>query len=201
MAYQTDVVINACPIKTEYYGFIFFATLFSYHFYYLKNKDNNWHVFYSIIGFIGALFFLIKLNSYSYSILFLIVILSVSYFLLSAVWFFTTSIFPLINFQSIIEHPLFFIHQFVFIFLVCFCFYIRDEVNDDLKSTFKFGIIIANITLVILSLFEPGWLLTNTVFLLINIYIYKKSCTNLFYLLFVDGLLLLQSIILIWLHL
>ena len=121
MAYQTDVVINACPIKIEYYGFIFFATLFSYHFYYLKNKDNNWHVFYSIIGFIGALFFLIKLNSYSYSILFLIVILSVSYFLislfnlknkwlsiyklfsLSAVWFFTTSIFPLINFQSIIE--------------------------------------------------------------------------------------------------
>ena len=218
MAYQTDVVINSFPIKIEYYGFIFFATLFSYHIYYLKNKDNNWHVFYSIIGFIGALFFLIKLNSYSYSILFLIVILSVSYFLislfnlknkwlsiyklfsLSAVWFFTTSIFPLINFQSIIEHPLFFIHQFVFIFLVCFCFYIRDEVSDGLKSTFKFGIIIANIALIILSLIEPGWLLTNTVFLVINIYIYKKSCTNLFYLLFVDGLLLLQSIILIWLH-
>ncbi len=218
MAYQTDVVINSFPIKIEYYGFIFFATLFSYHIYYLKNKDNYWHVFYSIIGFIGALFFLIKLNSYSYSILFLIVILSVSYFLislfnlknkwlsiyklfsLSAVWFFTTSIFPLINFQSIIEHPLFFTHQFVFIFLVCFCFYIRDEVSDGLKSTFKFGIIIANIALIILSLIEPGWLLTNTVFLVINIYIYKKSCTNLFYLLFVDGLLLLQSIILIWLH-
>ena len=223
MVFQTDLLINTAHIKIEYYGFIFFATLFSYHIYYLKSIQNKWHIIYAIISSIFATYFLFKLNIQSFSTLVQIVILSSSYifislfklknkwlsvyklFALSTVWFLTTTILPLENVQLTKEYPLFFIHQFLFIFLLCFHFYIRDEVNEDLKSRFKFGVIIANLILIILSFFIctliPGWLIINVLFLLLSIYTYKKQPANLFYLVFVDGLLLLQPIFVILLQL
>jgi len=218
MSFQTDIVINTLHIKLAYYGFIFFATLFSYHLYYLKNKDNYWHIIYSILASTCALFFLFKQNIQSYSILLFIVILSISYLFislfnlknkwisiyklitLSVVWFITTSIFPLSSLNSIYQHPFFFIHQFMFIFLICFHFYIRDEVDKNFISTFKLIAIFINMALIVLSLFVPAWLLANIVFLLINIYIYKKKCSNLFYFLLVDGMLLLQTIFVVLLQ-
>jgi hypothetical protein len=223
MAFQTDLWINTKHIKIEYYGFIFFATLFSYHIYYLKSIQNKWHIIYAIISSICAVFILFKLNIQSLTTLVQIVLLSSSYifislfnlknkwlsiyklFALSTVWFLTTTILPLKNWQSIYEYPLFFIHQFVFIFLLCFHFYIRDEVNEEFKSRYTLGVIIANVILIILSFFIclliPGWLFINILFLMLSIYIYKKKPVNSFYLIFVDGLLLLQPILVIVLQL
>jgi hypothetical protein len=223
MAFQTDLWVNTKHIEIEYYGFIFFATLFSYHIYYLKSIQNKWHITYAIISSICAVFILFKLNIQSLTTLVQIVLLSSSYifislfnlknkwlsiyklFALSTVWFLTTTILPLKNWQSIYEYPLFFIHQFVFIFLLCFHFYIRDEVNEELKSRYTLGVIIANVILIILSFFlcilMPGWLFINILFLMLSIYIYKKKPVNSFYLIFVDGLLLLQPILVIVLQL
>jgi hypothetical protein len=43
-------------------------------------------------------------------------------------------------------------------------------------------------------------LFANIVFFLINIYIYKKKCSNLFYFLLLDGMLLLQTIFVVLLQ-
>ena len=223
MAFETDLLINTKHINIEFYGFIFFATLFSYHVYYLKSIQNKWHIIYAIMSSICAACFLFKLNFQSIPTLVQIIILSSSYifislfnlknkwlsiyklFALSTVWFLTTTILPLKNLHSLYEQPLFFMHQFIFILLLCFHFYIRDEVDEHLKSRYSLGIIIANLILIIFSFFIcliiPGWLIMNVLFLLLSIYIYKKKPANLFYLIFVDGLLLLQPLFVILLQL
>lgn len=216
MAFQTDLILNKEKIGFEYYRFIFFATLFSYHIYYIKSKENKWHLFFSSISSILSIYFLFKIGTHSYYILALIALLSLSYIIpsildkknkwlsiyklvaLTSVWFLTTCIFPLENYNLIIENTSYFFYQFIFIFLLCFHFYIRDEVKIETKYLYQLIIISVNFIFVFFSLllflFLPYYFFINLSFLLLSIYIYKKQPSKLFYLVFVDGMLLLQPI-------
>lgn len=134
-------------------------------------------------------------------------------FLISSVWAISCSLVPLIENKLVTEHSLFFVaSQFCFISVLCLLFDIKDGESDYLSgvNTYvnKFGV---NITKLICLVFviigftcfylfnhETHFLITSIVlrlFIVTTVLFTNEKRHSFYYYLWVDGLLLLQTIL------
>jgi 4-hydroxybenzoate polyprenyltransferase len=235
------------PINFAVIGFVFFATLTSYNFYWILSKlyfsnyvfkninNSKGHLAFIFIGIIGLLFSfylsLINLNILSISVgltaLYSLPLLPFAIckklqqfgffktFVLALTWTFVTFLLPLnkvINFEVI--HIIFFVCRFLFMYMLCLMFDLRDVKADKAKGFESIATTvnrnnIGKIFLFILFTYvlffilffivskEPTHILA-TVFLalvLLKTFFYsvqKKS--YLFYYFYVDGLMIVSLI-------
>jgi hypothetical protein len=222
MCLNTSILLNVPFRDFSFYGFIFSATLFSYNIYYLKDKAHPYALLFTIIGIVLSCIFFYLCNSiFTYDLVF-ISILSALYILpgylgfkgskyyllfklliLVFVWTNTTVLVPLIRYEVELPFLLFYINRFLLIWNLSMLFFIKDEESKFPKNSLRISLYCTLLLQFINSIYytysisiEYGllFILMSVILLSISIYFLRIKKTQLYYLFFVDGIMLLESI-------
>ena len=223
LSVETAILFQHSFRSLDFYLFVFFSTLFSYNIYYVKGSNAKMFWRLSLFAFCFMLFYFLKLKLYFDKRLLLLCFLSFLYILpvflnleknknftiqklilLISIWVFCTFFLPLhiLNFNYFFFVML--LYRVAIMSFSCLLFFIRDEKNQKLKqSAQKYCNPLIGI-LILLSLLIVGsveWKLGLIYFFIsilcifLNKYFLKKERTKLDYLIFADGILALQSLL------
>lgn len=216
---QTRAEMGVSLALPGLYAFVFFSTLFMYNAYYLQTARKGFHLVFCIIGMIGFLFAIPFLAAPQYGLLLASGILCLLYALpvwiksnsfaipslirlviLITTWLLVTYFLVLPSNLSFEQHMLSFIFRFLLLAIACMLFYYKDDTHAFRKKIFSFIVFVLIGVYVFLALYLHPSNLPNPYFLA-GMYMLVVSCmcfyserTAFFYLLFVDGILLVQSI-------
>ncbi len=219
---ETAVILNAAFQSLSFYIFIFCSTLFTYNLYYFKSTEFNHHKILAFTGFIGTAVSWYYTTKMQYFYLGIICALSSVYlfpifysftkpnlftikklFILIIVWVLITFLFPVPNIHFNYQNILLLGYRILLMSHLCLLFFIKDELNPFYKKTAKLSCYVITfiqlILCILIALAGSGRLALVYFFvtLLTAIISHRFNSTaksNLHYLLFVDGIMLLQSI-------
>ncbi len=222
MCLNTTILLNVPFRDFSFYGFIFSTTLFSYNLYYLKDKSHPFALLFSIIGFVlSCSFFYLSNLTITFDLIF-ISFLSALYILpgymgfkgskyyllfklliLVFVWTNTTILLPITYYEFDLPFYLFYINRFLLIWNLSMLFFIKDEESKFPKNSLRISLYCTLFLQLINSIYyaysiaiEQGllFILMSVILLIISIYFLRFKKTQLYYLFFVDGIMLLESI-------
>lgn len=228
MSIETCILLNL-PVQSVYfYLFVFFSTNFAYNIYYIKTPNAKQYLLMSVLALTGALSMFFFLEHKSMIKVFFISIASVMYIfpvffsfkkdksftlqkllLLTFVWVAVTFILPAPVLSLKYSTVLYLLHRIVFLLFSCMLFFIRDEPNAKIrkKANSFMPILICFQTVLSMSILFTTHTIIGAVFVFISllciplhIFFHKKKRENLHYLIMADGILFLQSIIVILVH-
>ncbi|HNB81410.1 MAG TPA: hypothetical protein PLP34_04655 [Chitinophagaceae bacterium] len=216
---ETRQVLALPNASWTVYGLVFFSTLLAYNIYYLKTEAFRFHAALTLVGSLGAgICFMLQhsvsilsvLATATMAILYMIpvfiprfiILRKIKLPLLILIWVQVTFFWGLED----MNHPIFFflylLQRFTFLSILCMVFYVRDEVADEKRV--HWIRLIQGICL--LALLTDSAILfykieTGMAFLLSLIctvwvcrHVFKQAASHEYYLLFVDGLMILQFI-------
>jgi len=209
---ETIQANNSHLAALPFYGFIFFATLTTYNLYYIKSKVYTYAMPLTLIGCIGSMICFWFTEPISFYPLALLVLLSVLYILpvfiripklifykgfkvilLAFIWTICTYILPLslphisYNSSSMI---LLGIHRFLFMLILCYHFYIKDEVIWAYRRNYFLLLAGMLILLLGLSFYLSSIFILQAISLsLISYVFYVSKRTQWQYLFAIDGMM------------
>ncbi len=219
---NTSIVLQV-PIRDVYfYGFIFNATLFTYNVYYLKDLAHPHAKLLAAIGIIFSVFFFALCDLIPVYELIFISILSALYILpgyigikrtksylifkfilLVVVWTHTTLLLPLKDYTINPSFILLYCNRFIFLWNLSMLFFIKDEESKFKKNLLVHSLYFTIFIQLIISIWytytisiEYGlvYILMSLVLMLLGWYFIKYKKSQLYYLFFVDGIMLLETI-------
>ncbi len=222
LSLETSVILKSGFQSGWLYAFVFFATLCSYNLYYIKSSDFPYHRSMALLGLFGSIVSLILMPSIPYVYLGIITLLSSLYllpvfvsfrkpdsysalrlFMLILVWVLFTFQFPAPHHLFDWRYGLLLLYRILLLSHLCVLFFIRDERNPSLKRTAEIALIPLGLLqgLVCVLIMLHGDYSLSIIYLTITLLTIKVSSrsirssrSNFHYLLFVDGIMLLQSI-------
>jgi hypothetical protein len=212
MCAETAQVNHVHFATFPFYGFIFFATLTTYNLYYIKSKVYRYALPLTVIGCIGSMICFWLTEPISLSLLALLVLLSVLYILpvffripklifykgfkvilLAFIWMICTYILPLslshtaynTSFMALLG-----LHRLLFMLILCYHFYIKDEVKWAERSNYFLLLVGMLILLLSLSFYLPHVYLLQAICLgIISYFFYVSKRTQWQYLFALDGMM------------
>lgn len=219
---ETNLLLQQALLSNFFYAFVFFATLFTYNFYYVKDVNFRYASLLSIIGLLGSITCFLIMPYQPIFLLTIIAALSILYiipvfisihkpeafnvqklFLLIIIWVITTHVMPQTNFIFNDKQWLLLVYRSIFISLLCLLFFIRDEINIIIKrrailTTYAFILLQYLVCIYLLFVFDIGLFLIlsliTSFILLLTIRFANKQVSAYYYLAFVDGLMCLELI-------
>ena len=222
MSIETTIILHAGWQSSWQYAFVFFATLSSYNLYYIKSTAFSYHGMLTIFGIVGSAFSLMMMPAIPYVYLVLIAILSVLYLLpvfvsfrksssysfqrlliLILVWVLFTFQFQSPHHVIDLRYGLLLLYRILLLSHLCVLFFIRDERNQTYKRMATIACIPLGVLQLVVSIFImlQGDLMLAFIYIFITLltsrvsrYVRVTSTSTLYYLFFVDGIMLLQSV-------
>lgn len=219
---ETSVILHRPFHTPAFYSFIFFATLFAYNVYYFNSTTFSYHRFFAVSGFIGLLPSLYFMEGVSWfyigvsSAFFGLYLLPVFWpfkkpelytfqklFILVLVWVLITFMLPAGKVELNNTNTLLLLYRLVLLTHLCALFYIKDEKNARFRQTAINSFYLLGMLQLLLCIFIglDGNAVLSWIYLFITILTIRTSFyfnhikkTDAYYLLFVDGIMLLQSI-------
>ncbi len=225
LAIETSIIVDQ-PFKSiAYYSFIFFSTLFAYNFYYFKSNQFAYYKVFTLIGIIGVITSFFYLDEIPMKTLVIIGALSSLYIIpvfisfnppkyysvfrlliLISVWVLFTFLLPINHNGFNTNFILLIAHRSLLMSILCLFFFIKDEKHVvNRKKAFVFikallVILLLNAVLIFLngspSLAIIYFMITALLLILLH-QIMSKQKKSLYYLFYVDGIMILQSIFVI----
>lgn len=212
------------PFRTIYfYAFIFGCTFSAYNAYYIQDNNKKYALQFSILGAIITLLSLTGLRQISFGILSILTLLAFLYLfpiftylkknkyilllrllVLVATWTLTTTLLPLTSFSNSQLLISIVTYRFLLLWNLCLLFLIRDEAKYFTAFEIKW-ILIVSLALQLLT--SLSTIITNhkegVIFSLVSFATICVSCQtqkqkkdNYYYLFIVDGIMLLEGILL-----
>lgn len=222
LSIETSIVVDQ-PFKSiAYYSFVFFSTLFAYNFYYFKSNQFSYYKVFTLIGIVGVITSYFYLDEIPMKTLVIIGALSSLYIIpvfisfnppkyysvfrlliLISVWVLFTFLLPINHYGFNTSFILLIAHRSLLMSILCVFFFIKDEKHIVIrKKAFVFVkvllvILFINVILIFLngnsSLALIYSLITSLLVILYH-QIKSKSRKSFYYLFYVDGIMILQTI-------
>lgn len=221
MSVETSVILHAGWQSGWQYAFVFFATLSSYNLYYIKSTEFSYHAIFTIVGTAGSAVSLIMMPIIPYVYLAFITILSLLYLLpvfvsfrksssysfqrlliLILVWVLFTFQFQTPHHVIDLRYGLLLLYRILLLSHLCVIFFIRDERNQTYKRMAAISCIPLGVLQLVVSILImlQGDIMLAVIYLFISLlmirvsrHVRTNSMSTTYYLLFVDGIMLLQS--------
>jgi len=216
---ETRQVFSLPNASCAEYGLVYFATLLAYNMYYLKTEAFHFHAVLTLLGSLGAgICFMLQhtvsilsiLTTAMLAVLYMlpvfiprfIILRKIKLPLLILIWVQVTFLWGLETISHSAFFLLYLLQRLTFLSILCMVFYIRDEVSDDkrvhwirLIQIFCLIALLTDSALLIYSI-ETGvaFLLGLVCTVLVCRHVLKQTASHEYYLLFVDGLMILQFI-------
>jgi hypothetical protein len=224
VAFALDIawILDFPPLDAGFYAFIYFATFSAYNVYYVSDNSKPLAKAYSLVGFLGTMVTFFLTQNINLSYLAIIAALSSLYLfpiifrsqksnairwirlvILVIVWLLTTTLLPLSNTSFTSNLLPLFVYRFLFLWSISLLFLMRDE-----AEFFKAGVLNRVLAIsLLLQLFAAGFYFsTDEIFSLFFIVMtllvalvswlaLKKKRSPYFYLGIVDGLMLLEGVL------
>lgn len=222
LCFETNLLLHQSLQSNFFYAFVFFATLFTYNLYYIKDANFLYAKSLAIVGLAGSILSFFLMPYQPIVSLGIITVLSILYILpifiairkpeafnvqklilLICIWVITTYVMPQTEFHFDAQQVVLLTYRTLFISLLSLLFFIRDEAKPILKrrGIFTTYLLIAMQYLTCISialLCDIGLALVfafiTSLLLLLTIRFTRKKVASMYYLGFVDGLMCLELI-------